>query len=201
MIGHPWRFESFGSYENAHMENWCDKLEVPPHFQSAHCLSDPKVKITEKNIEKSYYVYGETRCGKTHAVCALLKYRAMIQVSNRKYTPDSLFVSVPVMLEQLRQSYKDVILDFPHENEPTLFHKGKNLYHLVLDDLCADKISQWGCDVLFLLLDHRYNNNLHTVITCNLPMGKIANIVGRRVHSRIASMCHPVLANGRVVFK
>ena len=46
---------------------------------------------------------------------------------------------------------------------------------LVLDDLATEQLSKSSEAVLFEIIDHRTEQHLHTLITCNLQPKQLAN--------------------------
>lgn len=56
---------------------------------------------------------------------------------------------------------------------------------IVLDDLGANFVNEWRCDVVFNFIDMRYENCLKTVITTNLTQDEIEQKYGKRTRSRL----------------
>jgi DNA replication protein DnaC len=67
---------------------------------------------------------------------------------------------------------------------------------LVIDDLGAEKPSEWTQERLGSVIDHRYAHCLPLIITSNLPPKQVADQAGERVASRLAEMCEVVLMTG-----
>jgi DNA replication protein DnaC len=67
----------------------------------------------------------------------------------------------------------------------------------VLDDLGAEKPSEWTCEKLLELVDERYVQARPTIVTSNLPPNKLSTHVGERVASRLAEMCTVVPVVGQ----
>jgi DNA replication protein DnaC len=63
---------------------------------------------------------------------------------------------------------------------------------LVLDDLGAEKASEYVLDRLYLIINGRYENDLPTLITTNLGLEQLRQQVGPRIVSRISEMCMPI---------
>ena len=59
---------------------------------------------------------------------------------------------------------------------------------LVIDDLGAEKISDWSRTVGYALLDRRYRAMKQTIITSNLSLKELAEKLDGRLASRIAEM-------------
>ena len=85
---------------------------------------------------------------------------------------------------------------------------------LVLDDLGAQKPTDWAWDNVALILNARYNNKLTTIVTTNypdLPPGgggltdveraarelTLGDRIGERMRSRLAEMCIRVEMTGK----
>jgi DNA replication protein DnaC len=67
---------------------------------------------------------------------------------------------------------------------------------LVLDDMGAEKASEWTQERLYALVDHRYAHCMPLVVTSNLPPDRIDEQAGDRVASRLAGMCTVVPMTG-----
>jgi DNA replication protein DnaC len=66
---------------------------------------------------------------------------------------------------------------------------------LVLDDLGAEKTTEWVQSVIYEIIDHRYNEYLPLIITTNLKAGELAEKLGSRTADRIRSFCKLVMLN------
>ncbi len=124
--------------------------------------------------ERSLILRGNTGCGKTHLAIAMLKL-----------SPDwkDRFVTVPDLLLKIRGSFNggDV-----REEEIIDTYSWARL--LVLDDLGAEKTTDFTVDRLHLILDRRIREGLKTIITTNLTQDQIEKTFGARIASRLASM-------------
>lgn len=128
---------------------------------------------------------GPYGCGKTHLAAAILHRCA------EDGTP-GMFVVAPDLLAQIRSSYRtgdgraDEIVD-----------AAKNTPLLVLDDLGAEKASPWVQEQLYMLINHRYEHMLPTVITTNNDGQELEQELGRRTLSRLAEMTVPIKIKAR----
>lgn len=85
------------------------------------------------------------------------------------------------------------VADFLGSLRPSVIDSGEfdmQLYKyvpvLVLDDLGAAALSEWGREQLFRLAHHRSHNNLPTIVTSNLdPAGIRAHLVEERIVQRL----------------
>jgi DNA replication protein DnaC len=60
---------------------------------------------------------------------------------------------------------------------------------LVLDDLGAHNFTEWTQNKIFSLINYRMNHGLPCVITTNLSLEEMNQVVGLRTVSRIIEMC------------
>ncbi|APU20901.1 ATP-binding protein [Actinoalloteichus sp. GBA129-24] len=67
---------------------------------------------------------------------------------------------------------------------------------LLLDDLGAEKTSEWTEQQLYRLINHRYTHMLPMLITTNLPAAELRPKFGDRIASRIGQMCHQIELGG-----
>lgn len=67
---------------------------------------------------------------------------------------------------------------------------------LVLDDVGASKSTEWTEEINYRLVNHRYENELPTLFTSNLPPKDLAGMLGDRVASRLIEMTQPVVLRG-----
>lgn len=67
---------------------------------------------------------------------------------------------------------------------------------LVLDDLGAAKGSEWNEEVNYRLINHRYERELATVFTSNVPPKDLPDVLGERVMSRLFEMTSIVALKG-----
>lgn len=128
------------------------------------------------------YVYGAAGVGKTMLACVIANERARLG-------KPSLFITVPDMLEELR--------DFVDADRRAA--KIKLLYEtpcLIIDDLGAEKATAWAAEQLFRVFNARYNAELQTIVTSNFALDQIEtrlpDYAGERVVRRIQASCTPV---------
>lgn len=91
--------------------------------------------------------------------------------------------SVPELLLDVRNSYGSNY--GPSEGQIAENLSSKNI--LILDDFGAEKQTQWGLSVVYLILNRRMDNLRPTIITSNLSLKEISDIEPR-LASRIGSM-------------
>ncbi len=105
---------------------------------------------------------GSSGSGKTHLAAAVANH--CIDRGLRVY-----FMIVPDLLDHLRATFapnSQVSYD-------ELFELVRNAPLLVLDDLGVQSSTPWATEKLFQVLNHRFNSQLPTVITTNVPLEQL----------------------------
>lgn len=93
------------------------------------------------------------------------------------------FTGTMELFERLKRSYaKD-------SGGEDLLHVYKTAPLLVLDDLGAEKPSDWTRERLFEIIDYRYSQELPLILTTNRKTDALKNDLGERICDRIREMC------------
>ncbi|MFZ3131484.1 MAG: ATP-binding protein [Desulfosporosinus sp.] len=90
-----------------------------------------------------------------------------------------LFLVVPDLLDELRASYKSEI------NEMDLLDSARTVPILILDDLGAHNYTDWTRNRIYSIINYRMNELLPTIITSNLEINEMDDLIGMRTTSRI----------------
>ena len=152
--------------------------------------------ITEYPMEKlpifgSYYIYGPTSSGKS-VMAAHMYLAAQKQKYFERLPGTYLFVNTYDFFSEIKSTYDD-----PEKDEAALLAKYSTVELLVLDDLGSTKFSEWASSILQILINNRYENLLHTIITCNLTVDDLAIALNdERTASRIRRMCKLIKVKG-----
>lgn len=130
---------------------------------------------------------GDKGQGKTHLMAAVAN-----DLFARAHQP--LYVVVPDWLDYVRAGFRTSGPTGPHdtvtvaENGDSVderMRQAKEVDVLLLDDLGAEKRSAWSDQVLYQLLNYRYNEEKPTIISTNCSMEPGASGIEARILSRM----------------
>jgi DNA replication protein DnaC len=137
-------------------------------------------------VERGLFLLGPPGVGKTHLLVAVL--RQAIQRTGAR----GLFYDTRDLLRVIRSTYDPV----SRTSEIDILRPVMGAELLVLDDLGAEKTSEWVDETLNLIVNTRYNARLPTLFTSNYedspddtdPNSLMCRI-GLRMRSRLHEMC------------
>lgn len=136
--------------------------------------------FTEKG-NKNLLFEGMAGSGKTYAAFALCN---LIQETDPKKVV--FFERYPIFVQNLREEFVSGEYnewDSTWEMANNYAKKWNGL--IVLDDVGANKLTEFETEKLFMVLDQRVSAHYPTVITTNVPQEKRLEILGPRVASRL----------------
>jgi DNA replication protein DnaC len=126
-------------------------------------------------------IQGTVGTGKTHE--AVAAYRRLVTYA---HLLPAVAVAVPALLDGLRPGRDPV--------EPLDACEGARL--LLLDDLAAERVTDWTAETLYRLIDARYARALPTIITTNATGAAIRSTLGDRIASRLNGLGMTVVLDG-----
>ena len=156
---------------------------IPKRYHAAEIGSIPK-SIREKLTglkDRGLYIWGGCGTGKTYVSYAIFK-------EGRTKGINVMIKNFPAFLNQIKG--KDNIND---EVRDLANYQGV----LILDDIGAEKMTEWVGETIYLIVNGRYENCLPTIFTSNLSLEKLEEVAGDRIPSRISEMCHIEKLDGK----
>lgn len=173
-----------------HVETLWERAGVPPRYANAR-LTDVEPTVAEQITDwlgaategNGLLIIGEVGTGKSHLSAAVLRLMVERQMV-------SLFAPVPSLLDDVRRSFN------ARDSADDPFAEVMSAPVVVLDDIGTEQVTPWVLERLFVLVNHRYNHLLTTIVTSNLEPDVLAARVGDRIVSRLAEMCTVVRLAG-----
>jgi DNA replication protein DnaC len=135
---------------------------------------------------RGLWLFGDTGTGKT--TLAMLISKAALEAGK-----SVAIYSLPKLLARIRRTY---------DSEPggdsylSLFDKLTSVDLLHIDDLGAEKRSDWVLEQLYALINERYETERSVVVTTNLDHDKLEEQIGSRTVSRLTQICDEVELRG-----
>ena len=103
-----------------------------------------------------------------------------------------IFTTLPRIVNRLQASF---------EGRNELLDELNRIPLLIIDDLRAERKTEFMSETLFNVIDGRYNSGLPLVVTTNMTAAELKQSGGDlsldRVTSRLLEMCHPVEVTGQ----
>lgn len=144
-------------------------------------------------VDKGLLFYGPHGVGKTHLAIGILK-DAIQKKGARGY-----FYETRDLLRLVRDTYNSSV----DATEMDVLEPVLNADLLVLDDLGAEKTSEWVQETLGLVVNTRYNAKRATIFTSNLDdeldntdVRSFIYQIGARTRSRLKEMCDWIKITG-----
>lgn len=161
-------------------------FDVTPELRPAY---EAALRVADNPDGRGIVLAGPTGSGKTHLAAAILNYRLAQDM-------EAVFVTVPELLADIRRCIKT------EQDTSELLEIVKNAELLILDDLGAEKTTEWVTEQLFVLINARLLGQRQTVVTTNFESAgklieKLGGLAGQRIVSRLSEMCDWVRMLGR----
>jgi DNA replication protein DnaC len=136
----------------------------------------------DKKWNKGFYLWGPAGSGKTLLACIILQELML------KYALPGRFVDISrQFFQRLKRSYDST--DESYGTEGQILDSLIEVPFLVIDDFGVQRNTEWESEMLYNLLDARYEKEHLTIITSNVQINDFATIAYGRIYSRIKEMC------------
>jgi DNA replication protein DnaC len=192
-----------------------EEARIPPRY--SHCELEGYALLKElrtDSLEKAKFIaerfveeyptkygllfMGPSGIGKTHLAVSIIK-RLMME----KSVP-CMFRTFPDLLKEIQMSYSPVSMS----SELSLLQPIFDAEVLLLDELGAQKRSDWVLDTVAYVLNYRYTENKITILTTNYldqenlesarrsMHDSLIDRIGAPMRSRLFEMCKTVVMSG-----
>lgn len=194
--------KQFDKLDSSHKTR--ERLGIPKRYLDSRLdnfvgnVSDDVVKWTQRASENLLIHSPKAGNGKTHLAisCMVEMVKSLkdgcIDANADRYDkycsatsavmPKANFVNFADLMLEIKASF-----DSQHTTEGDVIKKYCALDVLVVDDLGAEKTSEYAHAVIYSILNNRYEDMKPTIITTNLSSKDITGSYGGRILSRIAS--------------
>ena len=129
-----------------------------------------KVILEAVTENKGLFIFGDTGTGKTYVMHALANNR------NARV-----------------ENFVDLLIEYRDYMQRGTYHESIRALcsqdYVFIDDIGAEKMSDFVAEFLYLLIDARYRNMKKTIISTNLTPEDFEERYGERLLSRIYEMC------------
>jgi DNA replication protein DnaC len=131
---------------------------------------------------RGLWLFGDTGTGKT--TLAMLVSKSALEQGR-----SVAIYSLPKLLARIRRTY---------DSEPggdsylAFFERLTSVDLLHIDDLGAEKRSDWVLEQLYALINERYEAQRSVLVTTNLPHEELEEQIGSRTVSRLSQICDEV---------
>lgn len=166
-----YEFSNLAELKNLTFENFQPRgrIGIPPFQADSIETAYNQSRLFAQSQNGWLLLQGNYGCGKTHLAAAIANFAVSLGV-------DTLFVTVPDMLDSLRFAYQGDDVTFEKR-----FEEIRSIALLILDDFGTQNATSWAQEKLFQILNYRYINRLPLVVTTNLHLDEIEE----RIRSRL----------------
>lgn len=164
--------------ENQTFENWTHIPEAEECFEHCRTYAEDFTRTQSTGL----CLYGDVGCGKTYLTTAI--YHILVFKGFK-----IVFQNVPELLTTIRNTYGK---DYGYSEQDILDCLIKADI-LILDDLGSQKPTEWSTEMLYKIVNGRYEENKPIIVTANANgMKGLKEYVDKRIYDRLIHMCIPV---------
>jgi DNA replication protein DnaC len=129
------------------------------------------------------WLMGDVGTGKT--TLAMLVSKAAVEAGRTV-----AIYSLPRLLSRIRRTYD---ADAGEQSYAEFFERLTEVDLLHVDDLGAEKRSDWVLEQLYSIINERYESQRSVVVTTNLDQAALEEQIGPRTVSRLVEICNEAL--------
>lgn len=164
-------------YLNANFENF----EIRNGTENAYKIARHYAEHFEEYGPESIMIWGEPGNGKTHLAAAVHNHLT-------KQGKVVVFISMPELLNKIKASFNED----NKETEAQILKALRICDLLIVDDLGAEKTSEWTQEKLFTIIDMRYKRQKPVMATSNIRPAELIDKIGKRVYDRFLELAQPI---------
>lgn len=165
-----------------------NKYRAPERYSHARLAdehgkgqTDPRLAEYAEKVKipgASLFITGPVGTGKTYGLHAMARH-----IVEARGGAARVF-NFPDALRDIKEDFDRHWTEKHHVAETMRDYRGI----LMIDDIGAEKQSDWVVETLYGIINHRYERVLPTVITSNVGVDKIGEAYGDRIASRLVEM-------------
>ena len=168
-------------------------MSIPIRYQNAKWEDvPPAIQQAFENLRKGgkgIYLHGAVGTGKTH-ICYAIKQH----YDDEKTWRYLQMWNVVDLMHEIRSDFDRSPYDKRRPEEGLTDPERRKI--LILDDIGAEKATDFVAETLYRIVNHRYINQLPTIFTSNCTVQELADKIGERSTSRIVEMCEIIELTG-----
>ena len=151
-------------------------------IKSFEALNEYKESVLDRvKAGEGLYIWGKsTGSGKTSWACKIMSHYFRKIAFNTGLENEGLYIFLPTFLEDLRDSYDNREADFEQ-----VLSMVKSCKLLIIDDIGAERVTEWVRERLVSIINTRVSNDLATIYTSNLSPEELRSELGDRIASRV----------------
>jgi DNA replication protein DnaC len=154
-----------------------EKKDIPAFEELNDFMKEVKAHVEAGD---GLYIWGNAGNGKTSWACKIMGYYFRKIAFSSGLENEGLYIYLPTFLENLRAYYDTKDPEFEKVLEMVT---GCKL--LIIDDIGAERMSEWVNERLLSFITERVNNQLSTIFTSNISPEALRERVEGRLASRV----------------
>ncbi len=167
-------------------ERYCYNIPLVPDRADLPAFESLKnyMDHVEENVElgEGLYIWSDgVGNGKTSWACKIMSHYFRKIAFKSGLENEGLYIYLPTFLDDLRFSYNEA----PDPEFMEVLSMMKNCKLLIMDDIGAEKSSEWVNERLLSIINTRIMKGLSTIYTSNMSLIEQEEHVGKRIASRI----------------